>query len=220
MQDVALLTDQDTETEDDFNKVTLMTVHAAKGLEFPYVFVVGLEENLFPSMMSGESQENLEEERRLFYVAITRAEKRIFLSFATSRFKWGQFIDCQPSRFLSELDDSFVEKHELAPKTKKDLSPHKIYAKTKLKEREFSAPTKKFIPPKNLTNINRTKNISIHVSDLSKIQCGMQVKHARFGEGKVLAISGDGANKKATVFFNGIGQKQLLLRFAKLELIR
>ena len=218
MQDVALLTDQDTEAKDDFNKVTLMTVHAAKGLEFPYVFVVGLEENLFPSMMSGENQENLEEERRLFYVAITRAEKRIFLSYATSRFRWGQFIDCNPSRFLSELDDSFVEKHEIA--TKKEFRPHNIYAKTKLKERGHSFPTRKFIPPKNLTNINRTKNIRIDASDLSEIQSGIQVKHAQFGKGKVLSISGDGANKKATVFFNSIGQKQLLLRFAKLELIR
>ena len=98
MQDVALLTNQDNEKTEDFNKVTLMTVHAAKGLEFPYVFVVGLEQNLFPSMMAGDSQENLEEERRLFYVAITRAEKRLFLSHTTNRFKWGQYVDCEPSR--------------------------------------------------------------------------------------------------------------------------
>jgi len=197
MEDVALLTDQDKETEDDFNKVTLMTVHAAKGLEFPYVFVVGLEENLFPSMMSGESQENLEEERRLFYVAITRAKERLFLSFASTRFKWGQLTDCQPSRFISELDE---------------------YAKTKYKKKTYSPPTKKFVTPKNLTNINRAKNISINESDLSKIQNGMQVKHSRFGEGKVLSISGEGSNRKATVFFNGVGQKDLLLKFAKLEL--
>jgi len=217
MEDVALLTDQDKETEDDFNKVTLMTVHAAKGLEFPYVFVVGLEENLFPSMMSGESQENLEEERRLFYVAITRAKKRLFLSFASTRFKWGQLTDCQPSRFISELDDKFLEKHELTPK-KKEYDSHKIYAKTKYKKKPYSPATKKFITPKNLTNINRAKNISINESDLSKIKTGMQVKHGRFGEGKVIAISGDGSNKKATVFFTGIGQKELLLKFAKLEL--
>ncbi|MDA9807983.1 UvrD-helicase domain-containing protein [Flavobacteriales bacterium] len=217
MEDVALLTDQDKETEDDFNKVTLMTVHAAKGLEFPYVFVVGLEENLFPSMMSGESQENLEEERRLFYVAITRAKKRLFLSFASTRFKWGQLSDCQPSRFISELDDKFLEKHELTSK-KKEYDSHKIYAKTKYKQKPYSPATKKFITPKNLTNINRAKNISINESDLSKIKTGMQVKHGRFGEGKVIAISGDGSNKKATVFFAGIGQKELLLKFAKLEL--
>jgi DNA helicase-2/ATP-dependent DNA helicase PcrA len=216
MQDVALLTDQDKETEEDFNKVTLMTVHAAKGLEFPYVFVVGLEENLFPSMMSGESKENLEEERRLFYVAITRAEQRLFLSFATSRFRWGQFIDCRPSRFLAELDQSFLEKQELAPK-KKTYSSYKIYAKTKSKP--LSPTTKKFVAPKNLTNINRAKSIPINASDLSKIQSGVQVKHGRFGSGKVLNISGEGSNKKATVFFDGIGQKQLLLKFAKLEIV-
>ena len=212
MEDVALLTDQDKETEDDFNKVTLMTVHAAKGLEFPYVFVVGLEENLFPSMMSGESQENLEEERRLFYVAMTRAKERLFLSFASTRFKWGQLTDCQPSRFISELDDKFLEKHEHTPKKKKEYNPYKIYAKTKYKKKEYSPPTKKFVSPKNLTNINRAKNISINESDLSKIQNGMRVKHSRFGEGKVLSISGEGSNRKATVFFNGVGQKDLLLK--------
>ena len=218
MEDVALLTDQDKETKDDFNKVTLMTVHAAKGLEFPFVFVVGLEENLFPSMMSGVSQENLEEERRLFYVAITRAEERLFLSFASTRFKWGQFIDCQPSRFINELDNNYLEKQELSA-IKKDYNPHKIYAKTKIQSKDQSPATKKFVAPSNLININRAKDIKINESDLSKIKNGMQVKHSRFGEGKVLSISGEGSSKKATVFFNGIGQKQLLLKFAKLEIL-
>ena len=217
MEDVALLTDQDKENDNDFNKVTLMTVHAAKGLEFPYIFVVGLEENLFPSMMSGESQENLEEERRLFYVAITRAKKRLFLSFASTRFKWGQLCDCQPSRFIGEIDDKFLEKHELTPK-KKEYVSNRIYIKTKHKEKPYSPTNKKFFTPRNLTNINRAKNISINESDLSKIKTGMQVKHGRFGEGKVIAISGNGSNKKATVFFIGIGQKELLLKFAKLEI--
>ena len=217
MEDVALLTDQDKENDNDFNKVTLMTVHAAKGLEFPYVFVVGLEENLFPSMMSGESQENLEEERRLFYVAITRAKKRLFLSFASTRFKWGQLCDCQPSRFIDEIDDKFLEKHELTAK-KKEYVSNGIYAKTKHKKKPYSHTNKKFFTPKNLTNINRAKNISINESDLSKIKTGMQVKHGRFGDGKVIAISGNGSNKRATVFFIGIGQKELLLKFAKLEI--
>jgi len=219
MQDIALLTDQDKETSNDINKVTLMTVHAAKGLEFPYVFVVGLEENLFPSMMSGESQENLEEERRLFYVAITRAKKRLFLSFSSTRFKWGQLTDCKPSRFISELDERYLEKHEHTVKKKKEHNPYKIYAKTKYKQKDHSPTTKNFATPKNLTNINRAKNISINESDLSKIKNGMQVKHSRFGEGKVLRVSGEGSNRKATVFFNGVGQKELLLKFAKLEII-
>tara|TARA_B100001758_G_scaffold247877_1_gene267997 strand:+ start:9756 stop:12035 length:2280 start_codon:yes stop_codon:yes gene_type:complete len=218
MEDVALLTNQDKETKDDFNKVTLMTVHAAKGLEFNYVFVVGLEENLFPSMMSSESQENLEEERRLFYVAMTRAKKRLFLSFAITKFRWGQFIDCQPSRFINELDQNFLEKHEVNSKNKKDFSPNKIYAKTSFKKK-LPDTSKRFIPPNNLSNINRFKNISINESDLSKVASGMRVKHARFGKGKVISISGEGSNKKAIVFFKNIGQKNLLLKFAKLEII-
>lgn len=215
MQDVALLTDQDKETKDDFNKVTLMTVHASKGLEFPYVFVVGLEENIFPSLMSGESQENLEEERRLFYVAMTRAKERLFLSFTTTRFKWGQFVDAEPSRFIKELDEDYLKKQEISLK-KKNFSPHKIYAKTKNK---LINNTGKFAIPQNLKNIKKSSKIHITESDLNKIKTGIQVKHSRFGLGKVINISGEGSNKKATVFFNGIGQKTLLLKFAKLEIL-
>ena len=215
MQDVALLTDQDKETKEDFNKVTLMTVHAAKGLEFSYVFVVGLEENIFPSLMSGESLENLEEERRLFYVAITRAKKRLFLSFATTRFKWGQFIESKPSRFINELDDYYVKKQEISLKDK-NYSPHKIYAKTK---KNLVDNTRKITIPNNLTNVKKASKININESDLIKITTGAQVIHSRFGMGKVINISGEGNNKKATVFFNGIGQKTLLLKFAKLEII-
>ena len=132
MQDVALLTDADNEKEDDYNKVILMTIHAAKGLEFPYVFVVGLEENLFPSMMTLDSRDGLEEERRLFYVAITRAEKRLFLSYALSRFKWGQYTDCKPSRFLEELDTKLISQSEIKlSKKPSSKSPYQIFAKTK-----------------------------------------------------------------------------------------
>ena len=214
MKDVALLTNQDNEKQEDFNKVTLMTIHAAKGLEFPYVFVVGLEQNLFPSMMSGESQENLEEERRLFYVAITRAEKRLFLSFATNRFKWGQYIDCEPSRFLSELNTQYISKTEIISKQK-----NKFYNnKKQVLKNKFEKKNNTFKLPPNLKKLSSvTKNIK-H-SDLSKIQNGMKVLHSKFGNGKILEISGDEANKKATIFFENVGQKQLLLKFAKLEII-
>ena len=214
MKDVALLTNQDNEKQEDFNKVTLMTIHAAKGLEFPYVFVVGLEQNLFPSMMSGESQENLEEERRLFYVAITRAEKRLFLSFATNRFKWGQYIDCEPSRFLSELNTQYISKTEIISKQK-----NKFYNnKKQVLKNKFEKKNNTFKLPPNLKKLSTvTKNIK-H-SDLSKIQNGMKVLHSKFGNGKILEISGDEANKKATIFFENVGQKQLLLKFAKLEII-
>ena len=214
MQDVALLTDQDREEKKDFNKITLMTIHSAKGLEFPYVFVVGLEENMFPNMMSLESQEKLEEERRLFYVAITRAEKRLFLSFASTRFKWGQFIDCKPSRFIYELDQDCLEKHEHRSVNKqKEYNTYKIYRTPKTKPNKPRAA-------RNLQEVNKTKNIKINESNLRNISSGIEVNHKKFGKGKIISISGEGSNKKAIVFFNNFGSKQLLLKFAKLDIIR
>jgi len=213
MQDVALLTNADNEKEDDYNKVILMTIHAAKGLEFPYIFVVGLEENLFPSMMTMDSQDGLEEERRLFYVAITRAEKRLFLSYALSRFKWGQYIDCKPSRFLEEINKNFTQQSEIKL-SKKGASkkPYKIFAKTKSAEK----PTINI--PNNLKKVSTAKS-NVNPSNLENLQAGIKVKHNRFGRGKILKIEGENANKKATVFFEGIGQKMLLLKFAKLEIV-
>ena len=214
MQDVALLTDQDTEKDNDFNKVTMMTVHAAKGLEFPYVFVVGLEENMFPNIMSSESQEALEEERRLFYVAITRAEKRLFLSFASTRFKWGQFIDSEKSRFIDELDKKCLEKHEHFPSSEPKKSTKFLINKNQLNTNKFDLNLNK----RRLKKVNYfAKN---DCSDIEKIKNGMNVKHSSFGIGKIINISGEGANKKATVFFSGVGQKNMLLKFAKLEIVK
>ena len=214
MQDVALLTDQDTEKDNDFNKVTMMTVHAAKGLEFPYVFVVGLEENMFPNIMSSESQEALEEERRLFYVAITRAEKRLFLSFASTRFKWGQFIDSEKSRFIDEIDEKYLEKHEHFPSSVPKKSTKFLINKNQLNSNKFDLNLNK----RRLKKVNYfAKNVC---SDIEKIKNGMNVKHSSFGIGKIINISGEGANKKATVFFSGVGQKNMLLKFAKLEIVK
>ncbi len=214
MQDVALLTDQDTEKDNDFNKVTMMTVHAAKGLEFPYVFVVGLEENMFPNIMSSESQEALEEERRLFYVAITRAEKRLFLSFASTRFKWGQFIDSEKSRFIDELDEKCLEMHEHFPSSELKKSTKFLINKNQLNSNKFDLNLNK----RRLKKVNYfAKN---DCSDIEKIKNGMNVKHSSFGIGKIINISGEGANKKATVFFSGVGQKNMLLKFAKLEIVK
>ena len=212
MKDVALLTDTDNEKKEDFNKVTLMTIHASKGLEFPYVFVVGMEEGLFPSMMSGNSQSDLEEERRLFYVAITRSEKRLFLSHSNIRFKWGQYIDSEASRFLSELDQRYVSKKNFVKSNTTEISPQKIFAKTKNNY-------KKAYPAKGFKKISNT-NHNIQRSDLTKLKNGQLVKHEKFGTGKIINLEGEGGNKKATVFFNGIGQKQLLLKFAKLEILK
>ena len=214
MQDVALLTDQDIEKDNDFNKVTMMTVHAAKGLEFPYVFVVGLEENMFPNIMSSESQEALEEERRLFYVAITRAEKRLFLSFASTRFKWGQFIDSEKSRFIDELDEKCLEMHEHFPSSELKKSTKFLINKNQLNSNKFDLNLNK----RRLKKVNYfAKN---DCSDIEKIKNGMNVKHSSFGIGKIINISGEGANKKATVFFSGVGQKNMLLKFAKLEIVK
>ena len=214
MQDVALLTDQDTEKDNDFNKVTMMTVHAAKGLEFPYVFVVGLEENMFPNIMSSESQEALEEERRLFYVAITRAEKRLFLSFASTRFKWGQFIDSEKSRFIDELDEKCLEMHEHFASSEPKKNTKFLINKKQLNSNRFDLNLNK----RRLKKVNYfAKN---DCSDIEKIKNGMNVKHSSFGIGKIINISGEGANKKATVFFSEVGQKNMLLKFAKLEIVK
>ena len=210
MQEVALITDVDNEKQEDINKVTLMTVHSAKGLEFNYVFVVGMEENLFPSVISGESQENIEEERRLFYVAITRAKKRLFLSFSNQRFRWGQFIDCEPSRFLYELNDEYIEKKEMSSPKKHNYKPYRIFPNKQKKVKQYPKT------PKNLTPL---KKLETRTNAGEKFQIGMTVQHNRFGKGKLLDIDGKGSNEKATVFFEKAGQKQLLLKFAKLTII-
>ncbi|PLX14406.1 MAG: ATP-dependent DNA helicase [Marinilabiliales bacterium] len=207
MQDVALLTNQDNEDEDDNDKVTLMTIHSAKGLEFPYVYVVGLEENLFPSIQSISTRSDLEEERRLFYVAITRAEKQLTLSFAESRYSWGQFTITEPSRCLEEIDDSLIDR------------PQKVSKGLPFEEKSSSEA--KTISKRNLKSMTAATGgqTSFAESDTTSLQTGMQVEHPKFGKGKVLNVEGSGPNKKATVFFNGVGQKSLLLRFAKLKIL-
>lgn len=205
MQDVALLTNQDNEDEEDKDKVTLMTIHSAKGLEFPYVFVVGLEENLFPSIQSISTRTELEEERRLFYVAITRAEKHLTLCYAESRYRWGQFTITEPSRFLDEIDESLIDRPKKVSMGAGDL---------------FGSSSTNIKPKRNLKSVSTSSSgSSFESSDTGGLQTGMKVEHPKFGKGKVLTVEGNGPNKKATVFFNGVGQKSLLLRFAKLKII-
>ena len=208
MQEIALLTDADNDNEDDNNKVTLMTIHAAKGLEFPYVYIVGVEENLFPSMMSLQSRADIEEERRLFYVAVTRAEKRVTLSYAESRYRWGNLTINEPSRFLEEIDDTYIEQ------TTRRVQVKPSAASTVMQK----APV--FIK-KNLKKISDepSGNDVSYETPAELIQPGVEVEHERFGKGKVLSVEGNGSNIKATVFFNAVGQKQLLLKFAKLRIV-
>ena len=215
MRDVALLTNQDNEKKEDFNKVTLMTVHAAKGLEFPYVFVVGLEQNLFPSLLASDNQESLEEERRLFYVAITRAKKRLFLSHTTNRFRWGNYIFCEPSQFLSELDEKHITKKEAERKKEKRISRNFNFQNTKPKK------SNSINPPVGFKKVNKKLNATkVSNADLSKLKNGVIVKHDKFGNGKVIEISGDNFDKKAKILFENVGEKQLLLRFAKIEIVK
>ncbi len=227
MEDVALATDLDKETNDE-DKVALMTVHLAKGLEFPYVFIVGMEEDLFPSAMSMNSRSELEEERRLFYVALTRAEKQAYLTYAQSRYRWGKLIDAEPSRFIEEIDEKFLD--YLTPKTEnkyKSLLDPSLFddeyidkSKLRLKKPKQGTPPKALggLSTKKLRKIkpapSKSKNISI-----PNLSPGTIVEHIRFGKGKIMKIEGTGADTKAEILFDNGGLKRLLLRFAKLEVL-
>ena len=219
MQDVALLTDQDDEDKNSSDKVALMTIHAAKGLEFPYVFIVGLEENLFPSMQALNTRSELEEERRLFYVALTRAEKMATLSYAESRYKWGNLLFSEPSRFLEEIEEEYLDqpsKPQAGKPFNRSLQDEKFASKERKSYKKLSA-TKQTTPHLNDKNNTDGEYQSAEMADL---QVGSQVEHKRFGVGKILSMEGQGANKKATVFFQSVGQKNLLLKFARLKIVK
>lgn len=254
--DVALLTDADQDDGDD-NKVSLMTIHAAKGLEFGHVHVVGLEEELFPSTMALQSRSELEEERRLFYVAVTRAKKTCALSYALTRYKWGQLIQAEPSRFIEEIDPDCVtmpsaqsnkpnpfvggadfEQQRNHWKSMGTASPGAAFGRMAEKKKEVGktnvnpfkkSPSKPPVssegkPMKKVANqANGPKadgRLASHSNDSSHgLKEGTKVMHEKFGKGKVLRIEGSAPNEKATVFFPSAGQKQLLLKFAKLEVV-
>jgi DNA helicase-2/ATP-dependent DNA helicase PcrA len=217
MQDIALLTDQDTKDSENQDRVTLMTIHAAKGLEFPFVYVVGLEENLFPSVQSMSSRADLEEERRLFYVAITRAQQKLTLSYAENRYRWGNLTSNDPSRFLQEIPEKHIDSLQ------KPMGRQASF----LTDDNFSGilagkgPVKqKTVNLKSFHKLNHLPSGPAPVIPVdSDIRVGIEVEHERFGKGKVISLEGTGPNTKATVFFPGIGQKQLLLRFARLKII-
>lgn len=234
LSEVSLLTDQDNDKEEQANKVTMMTVHAAKGLEFKNVFVVGLEEELFPSSMSKDNPRAVEEERRLFYVAITRAEENCVLTYAKSRFRNGQSAMCSPSRFLKDIDvrfldvpadssaDTFAAARERFQRPA-FTSPFQQPRAVEKEEPSFISPVAQALQRQRLTKVETTTSTpassSAPASDLSGLRVGAKVRHDRFGEGEVIAIEGDGGNAKATVAFTHFGQKQLLLKFARLTII-
>ena len=228
LENIALSTDQDKKSENE-DQVSLMTIHLSKGLEFPVVHLVGLEENLFPSFMSSSTREELEEERRLFYVALTRAEKQVFFSYAISRFQWGKITDAEPSRFLSEIDAEYLEfvnpvvekkvfnRSGLTSDIFGDFSEPKFVKKEPKKT--FNSP-ESTIQPKNLNPVASARIINPSGGSSQDIEVGDNVRHDRFGVGEVIFLDGtDPENIKAKVKFATEGEKNLILKFAKLTKI-
>ncbi len=217
LEDVALLTDQDNEKADDINKVTLMTIHSAKGLEFKNVYIVGVEEGLFPGAQSAESEKDLEEERRLFYVAVTRAENNATISFARSRYKYGELTYSRPSRFIADIDQQYLD---INPEDfVSNERPQPAFRKS-FNQNQSSAAPKPRIKMNYTSQAGQAKpKINFKAADANEIQKGMKVEHERFGQGEVVNIEGMAPNTKATVNFINAGQKQLLLKFAKLKIL-
>jgi DNA helicase-2/ATP-dependent DNA helicase PcrA len=229
LEDVALATDMDNDKGNDAEKVSLMTIHLAKGLEFPYVYIVGMEEDLFPSAMSMNTRSELEEERRLFYVALTRAEKQAYLTYTLSRYRWGKLIDAEPSRFIEEIDEQYLEfitppiEQRVNPMLDPDIFGDAPDSNTFRFKKPSIRPAKKqppkFIPPKKLKPVaNVSKSAATNLFD-GKLTIGNIVEHMRFGKGEVLKLEGKGPDTKAEINFEHGGVKKLLLRFAKLSII-
>ena len=229
LEDVALATDFDNEKESDSDSVYLMTIHLSKGLEFPVVFIVGLEEDLFPSALSLNTRSELEEERRLFYVAMTRAEQRVVLTYTLSRYRWGKLVDAEPSRFINEIDDHYIENHitkddyVFKPMIDKDIFggfdlPKKPVIQKYQATKTNTAPSQNQLG--KLRKINKIENpqSSSLATQIQQLDEGMTVEHDRFGYGRVVSIEGKGSDKKALIDFKGVGHKHLLLRFAKLKI--
>lgn len=224
LQQITLLTDADNENDEDADSVKLMTVHAAKGLEFPCVFVVGLEENLFPSAMSMYDRDDLEEERRLFYVATTRAKERLWISFATSRYRFGQLVQNEPSRFIDELPEMYIDRSFTGPANRAQGSVNafggtigrsfnKSDKTTSLKKLAEKAQEKRPTDHKPLGNFVQDNPMEMEV--------GMQVEHIKFGFGNILTLEGGMNNRIATIEFkDGHGKKKIMLNYAKIRIVR
>jgi len=217
LEEVALYTDDQKDKDPDRDCISLMTIHASKGLEFPIVHLIGMEENLFPSQMALMNRQELEEERRLFYVAVTRAERKLYLSFATSRFKYGSLIPCEPSRFIDEIDAKYLDMSLASMKSKA------VYQRNSDEEQFVSAnkPTSNksiFTTPKAAAPLP-PEDPNFVAGDISHLKVGDMVQHQRFGRGVVAEIEGEGQNQKAKVNFDNIGTKVLVLKFAKMRIL-
>lgn len=231
LEDVALATDLDKEVGDD-DRVALMTIHLAKGLEFPYVFIVGMEEDLFPSAMSMNTRAELEEERRLFYVALTRAEKQAVLTYTINRYRWGKLIDAEPSRFIEEIDEQYLDnqvvdfRRNFSPYLDTSLFGEVDHSKLRTVKPKAGTPPSIGRPTeKQLQKLRKIKPASVQPAAESAtlyadLSVGVKVNHERFGTGVVQSIEGIGVNKKAEILFESGGIKKLLLKFAKLQIIQ
>jgi DNA helicase-2/ATP-dependent DNA helicase PcrA len=213
LQEIALLTDNDR-NKDTTDSVTLMTIHSSKGLEFKQVFVVGMEEDLFPSQMMMQSREDLEEERRLFYVASTRAMDKLYLTYALTRYRFGRLLNCEPSRFLEEVDPMCIK-----------VNKRMTSALAGALRNESSEGKSGFVGIKNQSQRPMT-TAKIHTpspdfkpSNTNNLQAGAKVEHPKFGFGLVNKIETEGINRKASIQFDNFGEKTLLLSFAKLRII-
>ena len=230
LEDVALATDMDRDIDGE-ERVALMTIHLAKGLEFPVVYIVGLEEDLFPSAMSMNTRSELEEERRLFYVALTRAEQKAYLTYAQTRYRWGKLVDAEPSRFIEEIDEKYLE--HTVPLTSyryKSVIDQDIFGEVDHSKLRTQKPIAG-IPPKSnqpsaaqLQKLRKIKpDIGIPVDRGNALaldlQVGQWVDHPRFGQGVVKSMEGLGNDQKADIEFEHGGSKKLLLRFAQLTKI-
>ena len=208
LEEVAMATDFEIQDTDEVDSVSLMTVHLSKGLEFPYVYIIGMEENLFPSSMSLDSREGLEEERRLFYVALTRAEKRANLTYTNNRFRWGKIIESEESRFIDELDSSFVkfDKNHYVENSMSHSNSTLKYNSIKNKFRKL-----------NNFEITNNKINNDKISEIKKFKINTIVIHPIFGKGIIKSIEGEKHNSRAKIYFYEKGEKNLLLKYAKLK---
>ena len=205
LEDVALITDLDKEVDNTKPKVSLMTIHLAKGLEFSHVYIVGLEEDLFPSALSSTTRSDLEEERRLFYVALTRGMKKVTISYSKTRYRWGKLNDCEPSRFISEIEEKYI-------KSIKSNFINRNFNKLKSNKLRFEIPERK----KTLKSVSGNSTLNSSYIDINQ---GDIIIHNRFGKGQVISTEGSGGDKKAEVLFKTSGTKKILLKFAKYEKI-
>ena len=203
LQEISLMTDQDQEDKNDEEFISLMTIHMAKGLEFQVVFIVGVEEDLFPSQMMISSREDLEEERRLFYVAITRAMKKLYITYSKTRYRYGLLKDCEKSRFVKEISPIYIDGEV--------RNTNKSFVRNVIKERS-----------KNLSPLKKvsSKGISFKSSSVSDLEIGLKVRHPNFGIGEILELDLKNNQNKAIVKFKSVGEKTLLLNFAKLKIIK